>query len=154
MATIQSSDLDFNTIKNNLKTYFQQQSEFADYLERMHDINAQMIGNGIIDPISYLAERSKIDLKMRQLAQDVLSNPNTMGQDNTYVKNIKNNPVYALMGGENYFKGVSLERTATLSPNRLKQAQEMFTNLNEYRDKINYDTTSGRSKLEQILKDC
>ena len=151
----------FNLMNDNLIDLYTniaklsgQQSEFADYLERMHDINAQMIGNGIIDPISYLAERSKIDLKMRQLAQDVLSNPNTMGQDNTYVKNIKNNPVYALMGGENYFKGVSLERTATLSPNRLKQAQEMFTNLNEYRDKINYDTTSGRSKLEQILKDC
>ena len=58
------------------------------------------------------------------------------------------------MGGENYFKGVSLERTATLSPNRLKQAQEMFTNLNEYRDKINYDSTENRSKVEQWLKDC
>ena len=151
----------FNLMNDNLIDLYTniaqlsgQQSEFANYLERMHDINAQMIGNGTIDPISYLAERSKIDLKMRQLAQDVLSNPNTMGQNNTYVTNIKNNPVYALMGGENYFKGVSLERTATLNPNRLKQAQQMFTNLNEYRDKINYDTTSGRSKLEQILKDC
>ena len=31
MAVINSSDLDFDQIKSNLKTYFQQQSEFADY---------------------------------------------------------------------------------------------------------------------------
>ena len=31
MATIQSSDLDFDAIKSTLKTYLQQQSEFVDY---------------------------------------------------------------------------------------------------------------------------
>jgi len=151
----------FNLMNDNLLDLYSniaklsgQESEFADYISKMHDLNAQMIGSGVIDPISYLAERSKMNLKMRQLAQDVLSNPNTMGQDNVHITNIKNNPVYALMGGENYFKGVSLERTATLNPNRLKQAQEMFTNLNEYRDKINYDSTENRSKVEQWLKDC
>ena len=30
MATIQSTDLDFDTIKTNLKTYLQAQSEFAE----------------------------------------------------------------------------------------------------------------------------
>ena len=130
------------------------ESEFADYLERMHDINAQMIGNGIIDPISYLAERSKLDLGMRQLAQDILSNPKKMGQDNIHVTNIKQNPVYALMGGNDYFKGVSLERTATLNPNRLKEAQNMFTRLNEYRDNLNYASEKRSTELEKMIRDC
>jgi hypothetical protein len=47
MATIQSSDLDFNTIKNNLKTYFQQQSEFADY-----NFEASGLSN-ILDVLAY-----------------------------------------------------------------------------------------------------
>lgn len=47
MATINSSDLDFNTIKNNLKTYFQQQSEFADY-----NFEASGLSN-ILDVLAY-----------------------------------------------------------------------------------------------------
>lgn len=47
MATIQSSDLDFNTIKNSLKTYFQQQSEFADY-----NFEASGLSN-ILDVLAY-----------------------------------------------------------------------------------------------------
>ena len=31
MATIQSSDLDFDTIKTSLKNFFKQKSEFTDY---------------------------------------------------------------------------------------------------------------------------
>jgi hypothetical protein len=47
MATIQSSDLDFNTIKTNLKTYLQAQSEFADY-----DFEASGLSN-ILDVLAY-----------------------------------------------------------------------------------------------------
>jgi len=47
MATIQSSDLDFDTIKTNLKTYFQAQSEFADY-----DFEASGLSN-ILDVLAY-----------------------------------------------------------------------------------------------------
>ena len=47
MATISSSDLDFNTIKNSLKTYFQRQSEFADY-----DFDGSGLSN-ILDVLSY-----------------------------------------------------------------------------------------------------
>lgn len=47
MATIQSTDLDFDNIKSNLKTYFQQQSEFADY-----DFEASGLSN-ILDVLAY-----------------------------------------------------------------------------------------------------
>ena len=47
MATIQSTDLDFNNIKNNLKSYLQSQSEFADY-----DFEASGLSN-ILDVLAY-----------------------------------------------------------------------------------------------------
>jgi len=47
MAVINSSDLDFDQIKSNLKTYFQQQSEFADY-----DFEASGLSN-LLDVLAY-----------------------------------------------------------------------------------------------------
>lgn len=47
MATIQSTDLDFDTIKTSLKTYLQAQSEFADY-----DFEASGLSN-ILDVLAY-----------------------------------------------------------------------------------------------------
>ena len=132
------------------------ESEFAQYLEGMHDINAQMTGNGIIDPISYLAQRAELDSGMRELAQSTLSNANLMSEgENINVRNIKENPVYALMGGSNFYKGVTLERQATLNPNRLKNVQQMFNKLNEYRDNLNWKTEKiQKEELEDIIRNC
>ena len=47
MTTINSSDLDFNTIKNSLKTYFQSKSEFSDY-----NFEASGLSN-ILDVLAY-----------------------------------------------------------------------------------------------------
>jgi len=47
MAIINSSDLDFDTIKTKLKTYFEQQSEFADY-----NFEASGLSN-ILDVLAY-----------------------------------------------------------------------------------------------------
>jgi len=47
MTTIQSTDLEFNTIKSRLKTYLQQQTEFADY-----DFEASGLSN-ILDVLAY-----------------------------------------------------------------------------------------------------
>ena len=47
MAVIRSSDLDFDTIKNNLKTFFQSKSEFTDY-----DFEASGLSN-ILDVLAY-----------------------------------------------------------------------------------------------------
>ena len=47
MAVIQSSDLDFDNIKTNLKTYLQRSSEFADY-----DFEASGLSN-ILDVLAY-----------------------------------------------------------------------------------------------------
>jgi hypothetical protein len=153
----------FNLMNDHLIDFYQniaklagKDSEFSGYLEGMHDINAQMTGNGIIDPISYLAKRAELDFGMRELAQRTLSNPDLMGEgENINVRNIKDNPVYALMGGQNFYKGVSLERQATLNPNRLRDVQQMFNKLTEYRDNLEWKTNkSKKEKVEDILRHC
>ena len=153
----------FNLMNDHLIDFYHniaklagKESEFAQYLEGMHDINAQMTGNGIIDPISYLAQRAELDSGMRELAQSTLSNANLMSEgENINVRNIKENPVYALMGGSNFYKGVTLERQATLNPNRLKNVQQMFNKLNEYRDNLNWKSEkSKREEVEDIIRNC
>ena len=47
MAVIRSSDLDFDTIKANLKTFFQAKTEFTDY-----DFEASGLSN-ILDVLAY-----------------------------------------------------------------------------------------------------
>ena len=47
MAVIRSSDLDFDTIKSNLKTFLQAKSEFSDY-----DFEASGLNN-ILDVLAY-----------------------------------------------------------------------------------------------------
>ena len=145
----------FNTMNDHLIDLYSdiarvsgQEVNFKKYLDGMNEINAQLMSNKIINPMDYLALRANLDKEMRTLAQEVLTNPETMNQNNVHVKNIKSNPVYALMGGGQYFRGASLEKTGTLSHKRLKTVQDMFNTLNEYRDNVNHK--SEKTKREFI----
>ena len=82
MATIRSSDLDFDTIKSNLKTYLQASSEFADY-----DFDASGLSN-ILDVLAYnthingLIANFAINesfLSSAQLRSSVVSHAETVG---------------------------------------------------------------------------
>jgi hypothetical protein len=131
------------------------ESEFQSYLDSMSDINAQMIGNGIVDPMWYLSERSKLDSDLKRMAREQLVNPDVMNQDNIYVKNIKNNPIYALMGGGNFYKGISLERKSDFSVKRLREQQRMFNKLHEYKQTLQPRNEKTKSKeLDDILLNC
>ena len=149
----------FNTMNDHLIDLYSdiarvsgQEVEFKQYLDGMNEINAQLMSNKIINPMDYLALRANLDKEMRTLAQDVLTNPETMNQNNVHVKNIKSNPVYALMGGGQYFRGASLEKTGTLSHKRLKTVQDMFNTLNEYRDNVNHKSEQTRREfVDDIL---
>jgi hypothetical protein len=82
MTIINSSDLDFNTIKNNLKTYFQQQSEFSDYnfeasgLSNILDVLAYNTHlNGLIANVSI----NESFLSSSQLRSSVVSHAENLG---------------------------------------------------------------------------
>src|SRR6056300_958375 len=82
MAVIQSSDLDFYQIKENLKTYLQQQPEFSDY-----NFEASGLSN-ILDVLAYnthvngLVANMGINesfLSSAQLRSSVVSHAETLG---------------------------------------------------------------------------
>lgn len=82
MAVIRSSDLDFDTIKANLKTYFQAKSEFADY-----DFDASGLNN-ILDVLAYNTHLNGLTanfainesfLSSAQLRSSVVSHAETVG---------------------------------------------------------------------------
>ena len=55
------------------------------------------------------------------------------------------------MGGQNFYKGVSLERQATLNPNRLRDGQQMFNKLTEYRDNLEWKTNKSKKEKNGFL---
>jgi hypothetical protein len=81
-TTINSTDLDFNNIKSNLKTYLQQQSEFADY-------NFEGAGlNNLLDVLAYNTHYNALlanfalnesFLNTAQLRSSVLSHAEALG---------------------------------------------------------------------------
>ena len=82
MAIIQSSDLDFDTLKQNLKTYLRRQSEFADY-----DFEASGLSN-ILDVLAYNTHINGLIanfglnesfLQSAQLRSSVVSHAETLG---------------------------------------------------------------------------
>lgn len=82
MAIIKSADLDFDTIKESLKTYLQRQDEFADY-----DFEASGLSN-ILDVLAYNTHLNGLTanlainesfLQSSQLRSSVLSHAETLG---------------------------------------------------------------------------
>ena len=81
-TTINSSALDFQAIKNNLKTYLKQQSEFADY-----DFEASGLSN-ILDVLAYNTHLNALTanfalnesfLSTAQLRSSIVSHAETLG---------------------------------------------------------------------------
>ena len=81
-TTINSSALDFNAIKNNLKTYLKQQSEFSDY-----DFEASALSN-VLDVLAYNTHMNGLTANMAlnesflntaQLRSSVVSHAETLG---------------------------------------------------------------------------
>lgn len=81
-TTINSSSLDFDAIKNNLKTYLKQQSEFADY-----DFEASGLSN-LLDVLAYNTHMNGLTANMAlnesflntaQLRSSVISHAETLG---------------------------------------------------------------------------
>jgi hypothetical protein len=58
------------------------------------------------------------------------------------------------MGGKNYFKGVSLERSRTYNLDRLKEMKDMADAMTEMKDNIAPGSYDSRKTFEQIGKNC
>ena len=67
---------------------------------------------------------------------------------------IANNPVYALMGGASYFKGVSLERAPTKDINSLKRTKELADVMQEMKDNISPNSYNAKKSFREIRENC
>ena len=130
------------------------EKEYDSYLNSMNDLNAQLIGNEFISEIDYFSQRAGMDSEVRKIAKDVFVDgifKTELNKGNRIAKDILNNPVYALMGGAHYFKGVSLEKR-NYDFDRLKQLKELSDNLNQMKDGINPDSHVYLEKFKEAGK--
>ena len=132
------------------------ESEFDSYLEKMSIMDSEMMSNDIIDPMKYLSLRQNIDSEVRKIAGDIfiggtlkreLKNGNPIAED------IKNSPVYNLMGGSKYYeKGVSLERAPKYNIERLRELKDMHESLREIKNDLNPNMSEYKERKEELLR--
>ena len=133
------------------------EKEFESYLNTMHDIKSQYMGYDFIDPMQYLSIRSGMDKEVKKIARDVFVDgifKTELNKKNKTAMDIANNPVYALMGGASYFKGVSLERAPTRDINSLKRVKELADTMQEMKDNIGRNSYDAEKSFRQIGEEC
>ena len=133
------------------------EKEFDSYLNKMHDINSQFIGYDIINPVEYMAKRSTMDKEVRKIVKDVivdgvLETQNSLG--NKTAMDIMNSPIYALMGGKSYFRGVSLEKSVPFNLVRMRELRETYESMKEIRDDMGNNSRESKTIIDEFLKDC
>ena len=141
---------------NDIMKIAGKEEEFTEYREMVNDIESQMINNDVIDPVEYMSMRNRMDKDVVEIASKIFTSglSNESG-NNVYVKNIKKNPIWALMGGEDYFKGYSFEKAPQRNiMQRLKTVVEMSNNFNNVKQNIDEVSIKSKETLDEILSDC
>lgn len=140
--------LDFYT---DLMKLAGKEKDFESYLHTMNDIQNQMSSNNTIDPMEYMAKRSMIESEVKNIMQDVLTSGIIEDKANPIVRNIINNPVYAIMGGRGYFKGLAFEKQSKLSIDRLREMKTMHDNLETSSNEANVKNQRARKIMDEVL---
>ena len=130
------------------------EKDFDSYLHSMNDIQMQMTSNNFIDPMEYLAKRSMIESEIKDIVRDVFTGAIIEDTNNPLVRNILNNPIYAIVGGKNYFRGLSFERRSPLNIDRLREMKELSDSLEESYEKSNFKTDRVRKLIKETLNKC
>ena len=94
-----------------------------------------------------------MDKEVREIAERVLTGGLT-DTNNTYVRNILNNPVYAIMGGAGHYKGLSLEKSNFLNRKDLIDIIKMNENLKGYDKDLNIKSTTAKKQIRKVLEKC
>ena len=141
----------------NLAQMSDKADEFAQYLELMNGLNADMMSTDTINPIKYLAVRSNMDKNIARLAKEVFTSGIMDDFSNVNVRNLKANPLYILMGGhegDGFFKGISLENKQQYSMKYLKQLVKTKNELTESADKLGWKTEKSQKTMDDFLNNC
>jgi len=131
------------------------EGQFDSYLEKMSVMDAEMMGNSIIDPMKYLSLRQNIDAEVREIAGDIFTGgrlKKELSKGNPIAENILNSHVYNLMGGSKYYeRGVSLERTPQLNMEKLRELKDMHESMREIKNNLNPNVSESKAEFEEIL---
>ena len=129
------------------------EAEYDTYLEQMSELENLMMGNNVINPLRYMHSRNAMDKDIRDIAQSTLTSGLKQGTlTPELTTKLTSNPVYALMGGDGFWKGLTLERKGTYSMNGLKLAKGLSNSLETARIRTPIDE-SGEQKLRRLQDD-
>ena len=156
MALIQSSDLDFNSIKESLKTYLKRQSEFADY-----DFEASGLSN-ILDVLAYNTHLNGLIanfglnesfLNSAQLRSSVVSHAETLGYyPRSKTSSTATVRLQVLNTGNTTLDSLTLPVNSTFSASvdnvsYLFQVLESYIALNDGAGNFTFKTTAGSDNI-------
>ena len=103
------------------------EKQFDSYLHDINVMQEQMIDSKVIDPIHFLSLRHQMDKEVRNIAESTIEKLDHSSSD-PLVLRVVNNPVYGLMGGKGFFKGLSLQKQ---KPMIMKDLQESVKGLRD-----------------------
>jgi len=128
------------------------EDDFDSYLNKMNDLQALMIGNETINPYTYLSIRSQMGREVRKVAQTVFAKG--LDKQNKVVRNMMKNPVYVIMGGPEYFRGHTFEKSPEITLKRLRIIKENADNITTLRDEMDFSSNEYKRDIQEMLDKC
>jgi len=132
------------------------EKEFDTYLDEMSNLQDLMMSNNVLSPIAYVHARNKMDVDIRNIAQKTLGQALRQGNLSTEVSNkLQGNPVFALMGGDTFFKNLNLERPAKKGTDSLKEDYARAKAVENVKNDLPIDETSEerfRKMKDEIIE--
>ena len=146
----------FNLMNDHLLDFYTdlmklsgKEKDFDSYLNKMNQLQGDMLGMNVIDPMEYLAMRMQMESEVKQIAGDIITGGILQDRSNPNVKKILANPVYALMGGASYFKGLTLETSQPANIKRLRELTKVFKDLESHNEEMNPESRNARERIEK-----
>ena len=118
----------------------------------MNDLQSLMIGNETINPYKYLSIRGQMGREVRKVAQTVFAKG--LDKQNKVVRNMMKNPVYVIMGGPEYFRGHTFEKSPELTLKRLRTIKENADDITRLRDEMDFGSNDYKRDLQEFMKLC
>jgi hypothetical protein len=145
-----------NLMNDNLLAFYRdimqvagKEKDFDSYLNKMSDIQSNMLEMNIMNPMEYLAMRSQIEAEVKNIAKETITGDVMQDKSNPTVKKIMANPIYALMGGASHFKGLNLEAPQMSSIKGLTEMTKVYKDLESHAKDLNFESTNSKNIIEQ-----
>lgn len=128
--------------------------EFDTYLESMHEIQNMMMGNNTINPLEYMSLRNGLDKDVKDIAEKTLTRAVMDSKGSPVETNrLIGNPVWAIMGGNAHWKGLSrgtnLEKSSKYSMKGLEDMMNIQKTIEKVKNEMPVDE-SGESKFKRL----